>query len=327
MRFILRLAWPVFAAGVLANAGGGAFAQSTYPVKSIRLIVPFAAGGPTDVIARAVGQKLTESLGQPVVIDNRAGSGGNIGTDIVAKAPPDGYTLVMGIVGTHAINASLYSKMPYDSVKDFAPITLTGAATIIMVAHPSVPAKSIKELIALAKSKPGQLNLASPGSGTPQHLAGELFKTMAGINMVHVPYKGAAPAVIDLLGGQVSVGFVSLPAALSHVKAGKLTALGISNARRSAIAPDVPTIAESGLPGYELENWYGVLAPAGTPREIVNKLNREIVKALQIPEVKERLNSQGFEIRTSTPEQFAAYIKSEIVKWAKIVKDSGAKVD
>jgi len=323
----LRLARLVLSAGVLASAAGGAFAQSTYPVKSIRLIVPFPAGGPTDVIARAVGQKLTESLGQSVVIDNRGGGGGNIGSDIVAKAAPDGYTLVMGIVGTHAINASLYSKMPYDTVKDFAPVTLAGAATIVLVAHPSVQAKSVKELIALGKSRPGKINWASPGSGTPHHLAGELFKTMTGIDMVHIPYKGAAPAVIDLLGGQVSLAFVSLPAALPHIKAGRLTALGISAPQRSAVAPEVPTIAESALAGYELENWYGVLAPAGTPREIVNQLNREIVKALQMPEMKERLNSQGFEIRTSTPEQFAAYIKSEIVKWAKIVKDSGAKVD
>lgn len=327
MRFDLRLARLVISAGVLASAAGGVFAQSTYPVKSIRLIVPFPAGGPTDVIARAVGQKLTESLGQSVVIDNRGGGGGNIGSDIVAKAAPDGYTLVMGIVGTHAINASLYSKMPYDTVKDFAPVTLAGAATIVLVAHPSVQAKSVKELIALGKSRPGKINWASPGSGTPHHLAGELFKTMTGIDMVHIPYKGAAPAVIDLLGGQVSLAFVSLPAALPHIKAGRLTALGISAPQRSAVAPEVPTIAESALAGYELENWYGVLAPAGTPREIVNQLNREIVKALQMPEMKERLNSQGFEIRTSTPEQFAAYIKSEIVKWAKIVKDSGAKVD
>lgn len=315
-----------FIAGLALNAlAAAAFAQG-YPNKTIRLIVPFAAGGPTDIIARTVGQKLTGSWGQPMVIDNRGGGGGNIGSDIVAKATPDGYTLAMVIVG-HAINASLYSKLPYDPVKDFAPVTLAGAATIVLIAHPSVQAKSIKELIALGKSKPGKINWASPGTGTPHHLAGELFKTLTGIDMVHIPYKGAAPAVVDLLGGQVSLAFVSLPAALPHIKAGKLTALGISGSQRSAVAPEVPTIAESGLTGYELENWYGVLAPAGTPREIVNKLNGEIVKILQTQDVKERLNSQGFEIRTSTPEQFAAYLKSEIVKWAKIVKDSGAKVD
>ena len=315
-----------FIAGlVLYGLAGAVFAQA-YPNKTIRMIVPFAAGGPTDVMARSVGQKLTESWGQPVVIDNRGGGGGNIGSDIVAKATPDGYTIGMVIV-SHAINASLYSKLPYDPVKDFAPVTLAGAATIVLVAHPSVQAKSVKELIALAKSKPGKIDWASPGTGTPHHLAGELFKTLTGIDMVHIPYKGAAPALVDLLGGQVSLAFVSLPAALPHIKAGKLTALGVSGPQRSAVAPEVPTIAESGLPGYELENWYGVLSPARTPREIVTKLNGEIVKILQTQDVKERLNGQGFEIRTSTPEQFAAYLKSEIVKWAKIVKASGAKVD
>ncbi len=316
----------IWGAGLALAALAGAASAQGYPNKTIRMVVPFAAGGPTDVIARAVAQKLTESLGQSVVIDNRGGAGGNLGSDIVAKASPDGYTLLMAIVG-HAINASLYSKLPFDPVQDFAPITLTGAATIVLVAHPSVQANSVKELVALGKSKSSRMNWASPGTGTPHHLAGELFKTMTGIEMVHIPYKGAAPAVVDLLGGQVSLAFVSLPAALPHIKAGKLTALGISAPQRSAVAPEVPTIAESGLAGYALENWYGALAPAGTPKDVVNKLNSEIVKILQMPEVKERLNSQGFEIRTSTPEQFAAYIKSEIVKWAKIVKDSGAKVD
>jgi len=315
-----------FVAGLALAGLATAASPQEYPSKTIRMIVPFAAGGPTDVIARTVGQKLTESWGQPVVIDNRGGVGGNLGTDIAAKAAPDGYTLVMVIVA-HAINASLYSKLPYDPVKDFAPVSLAGAATIVLVAHPSVQAKSIRELIALGKAKPGKINWGSPGTGTPHHLAGEMFKTLTGIDMVHIPYKGAAPAIVDLLGGQVSLAFVSLPAALPQIRAGKLTALGVSGPQRSAVAPEVPTIAESGFPGYELENWYGALAPAGTPRAIVNKLNGEIVKILQTPEVKDRLNSQGFEIRTSTPEQFAAYLKSEIVKWAKIVKDSGAKVD
>jgi tripartite-type tricarboxylate transporter receptor subunit TctC len=322
----MRIITNLFAVLALAAISAASSAQG-FPNKPIRLIVAFSAGGPTDVLARAIGQKLSETLGQQVAIDNRPGAGGNIGSEIVAKAPPDGYTLVMGIVGTHAINPSLYSKMPYDPVKDFAPVILTASATITMVAHPSVPARSVKELIALAKSKPRQLNFASPGNGTPQHLAGELFKTMAGVDIVHIPYRGAAPAIIDLLGGQVSLAFVSLPAALPHVKARKLAALGISASKRSAVAPDVPTIAESGLRGYEAENWYGVLAPAGTRREIVNKLNSEIVKVLQMPDVKERLYNQGFDILSSTPEEFAAYIKSEIIKWAKVVKDSGAKID
>ena len=319
----------IIASGVAVVALAAISAASSaqgYPNKSVRLVVPFPAGGPTDVIARAVAQKLTESMGQQVVIDNRGGSGGNIGADIVAKSAPDGYTLLMAIV-SHAINASLYSKLPYDTVKDFAPITRTGSATIIMIAHPSLPAKSIREFIALAKARPGQLSFASPGSGTPHHLAGELLKTTAGIDMAHIPYKGAAPAVIDLMGGQVPVGFVSLPAALPHVKAGKLTALGITTSKRSAIAPEIATFAEAGLAGYDLENWYGALAFGGTPKEIVDRLNAEIVRALQLPDVKERLYSQGFEIHTSTAEEFAAFIRSEIVKWAKIVKASGAKVD
>ena len=314
-----------FAALALASAGAAAAAHG-YPHKTIRMVVPFPAGGPTDIIARTVGQKLTESMGQPVVIDNRGGSGGNIGADIVAKSAPDGYTLLMAIV-SHAINASLYSKLPYDPVKDFSPITRTGAATIIFVASPALSVKTIKDLIALAKAKPHEINFGSPGSGTPHHLAGELLKTTAGIDLIHIPYKGAAPAVADLLGGQVNTAFVSLPAALPHVKAGKLVGLGITSPVRSAVAPELPTFAESGLGGYALENWYGALAPAGTPREIVNKLNAEIVKALQLPDVKERLTSQGFETRTSTPDEFAAFLKSEIVKWAGIVKASGAKVD
>ena len=315
-----------FVAGWAFIAAAAAAPAQEYPNKTIRLIVPFPAGGPTDVIARTVALKLTESWSQPIVIDNRGGAGGNVGTDIAAKAAPDGYTLAMVIV-SHAINASLYSKLPYDPVKDFAPVSLAGAATIVLIAHPGVQAKTIKELIALGKSNPGKLSWGSPGTGTPHHLAGEMFKTVTRIEMVHIPYKGAAPAVVDLLGGQVALAFVSLPAALPHIKAGKLTALGVSGAQRSAVAPEVPTIAESGLPGYELENWYGVLAPAGTPRAIVDRLSGEIVKILTTQEVKERLNAQGFEVRTSTPAQFAAYLKSEIVKWAKIVKDSGAKVE
>ena len=313
------------AALALVAASVPASAQA-YPHKTIRMIVPFPAGGPTDIIARSVGQKLTESTGQAVVIDNRGGSGGNIGTDIVAKSAADGYTLLMAIV-SFAINPTLYSKLPFDPVRDFAPISRTGAATIIFVASPSLGAKSIKDLIALAKAKPREINFGSPGSGTPHHLAGELLKTAAGIDLIHIPYKGAAPAVADLLGGQVNTAFVSLPAALPHVKAGKLIGLGITSPGRSAVAPELPTFAEAGLGGYALENWYGALAPAGTPREIVNKLNAEIVKALQLPDVKERLTSQGFETRTSTPDEFAAFIKSEIVKWAPIVKASGAKVD
>ena len=310
----------------LALFCASAAAQTQYPTKTIRLLVPFAPGGPTDVIARALATKLHEAMGHPVVIDNRGGSGGNIATEIVARSTPDGYTLLMGIV-SHVTNPFLYSKVPYDPIKDFAPITKTGAATIMLSAHPSLQVKTLKDLIAQAKSKSGQMTIASPGSGTPHHLASELFKSMAGITMIHVPYKGAAPAIADLVGGQVNTAIVSLPAAYPHVKAGKIVALGVTSPTRSAIAPDVPTFAESGLGGYDIENWYGLMAPAGTPRAIVEKLNRETVRALQSPDMKERLNSQGFEIRTSTPEEFGAYLKTELVKWGKLVKASGAKVD
>lgn len=327
MKLKTHLAFMLLAAAALAGITGTASAQSAYPNKPLRLIVPFAAGGPTDVLARVIGQKLGESLGQPVVVESRPGAGGNIASDHVAKASPDGYTLILGTVGTHAINASLYSKLPFDTARDFAPIALVASATIVMVVHPSVPAATVNEFVALAKSRPQPFSMASPGSGTPHHLAGELFKTVTAVDMVHIPYKGAAPALNDIMGGQASVGFVSLPAALPHVKAGKLRALGITATKRSVVAPDVPTIAESGAPGYEVENWYGVLAPAGTPREILNKLNDAIIKLLQAKDVKELLNNQGFEVLQSTPDQFAAFSKTELVKWAKLVKLSGAKAD
>ncbi len=306
---------------------GGATAQSAYPVKAIRWIVPFPAGGPSDVLARAIGYKLSEQWGQQVVIDNRSGAGGNIGSDLAAKAAPDGYTLLMGYVGPLTINPSLYRKMPYDTVKDFAPVTAIASSTLILAAHPATAIKSIKELIARAKSGQSTLSFASAGNGTPAHLAGELVNAMAGIRIQHVPYKGAAPVVTELLGNQVPLGIAALPAVIQHVKAGRLNALGVSSAKRSIFAPDVPTIAESGLPGYEVENWQGLLVPAGTPRGIVNKLHTETVKILQSQDVKDRLYSQGFEIGTSTPEQFATYLKADIVKWAKLVKSSGASID
>lgn len=306
---------------------GGATAQSAYPVKAIRWIVPFPAGGPSDVLARAIGYKLSEHWGQQVVIDNRSGAGGNIGSDLAAKAAPDGYTLLMGYVGPLTINPSLYRKMPYDTVKDFAPVTAIASSTLILAAHPATAIKSIKELIARAKSGQSTLSFASAGNGTPAHLAGELVNAMAGIRIQHVPHKGAAPVVTELLGNQVPLGIAALPAVIQHVKAGRLNALGVSSAKRSIFAPDVPTIAESGLPGYEVENWQGLLVPAGTPRGIVNKLHTETVKILQSQDVKDRLYSQGFEIGTSTPEQFATYLKADIVKWAKLVKSSGASID
>jgi tripartite-type tricarboxylate transporter receptor subunit TctC len=307
-------------------ASGSALAQS-YPAKPLRLVAPFPPGGPADILARIIGQHLSETWGQQVVVDNRAGAGGNIGSDIVAKSAPDGYTLLLGFVGTHAINASLYSSMPYDNVKDFEPVSLVAMVTIILVVHPSVPAGSVKELIALARSRPGELTFGSPGNGTPQHLAGELFNTMAKVKMLHIPYKGAVPALNDLLGGRVSMIFSSMPPALPHIKTGKLKALAVTSGKRSPAAPDVPTIAESGLPGYEVINWYGVLAPAGTSKDIVSRLNGEIRRILALQDVKERLAAQGAETITSTPQEFGAYVKTETEKWAKVVKFSGARVD
>jgi tripartite-type tricarboxylate transporter receptor subunit TctC len=298
-----------------------------YPSKPIHIVAPFPPGGPVDILSRTIGNKLAQTLGQPVVVDNRAGAGGNIGADAVAKSAPDGYTLLMGFVGTHAINPSLYSKMPYDNVKDFEPVTLVAVVTIVLVVNPSVPATSINELIALARSKPGELTFGSPGHGTPQHLAGELFNSIAGVQMLHVPYKGAVPALTDLLGGQLSMIFSSMPPALPHIKNGKLRALGVTSATRSPATPELPTIAESGLKGYVVNNWYGILAPRGTPKEIVAKLNAEIVKILKMPDVKESLSVQGAEPFTSTPQQFAVYIKEETEKWAKIIKYSGVQVE
>jgi tripartite-type tricarboxylate transporter receptor subunit TctC len=325
----MKRALPVFAAGLftaLCVVGDGAHAQ-TYPTKSIRLIVPFPPGGPADILSRAIGQKLTDSWGQQVVVDNRAGAGGTIGSDLAAKGAPDGYTLLMGFVGTHAINPSLYSSLPYDVVKSYEPVSLVATATIILVLHPSLPAKSVKELIAVAKSKPGELTFGSPGNGTPQHLAGELFNTMAGVKMTHVPFKGAVPAINDLLGGRISLIFSSAPPALPHVASGKLRALAVTSARRSSVSPDLPTVSESGLPGFEVINWYGVLAPARTPKSIVDKLNAEITRITNMPDVKERLSTVGIEALSSTPAQFAAFIKEETAKWAKVVKFSGARLD
>ena len=311
---------------VMVCVAPGAFAQA-YPNHVIRLVVPFPAGGTTDILARAAAQKLTESLGQPVVVDNRPGAGGNIGADVVAKSAPDGYTLLMGTVGTHAINPSLYTKMPYDHVKDFVPVVLVAGVPNVLVVNPSVPVNSVADLIKLAKSKPGAINFASSGSGTSIHLSGELFKTMAGVDMTHVPYKGSAPALTDLIGGQVQVMFDNLPSALPQIKGGKLRAIAVTSLKRAPVLPDVPTISESGLPGFEASSWFGVLAPAGTPAPIVARLNSEVNKWLQSPEAREQLLAQGAVAAGGTPEQFAAHIRSETEKWAKVVKASGAKVD
>jgi tripartite-type tricarboxylate transporter receptor subunit TctC len=310
-------------AGFLPVAGSA----QTYPSKPIRLVVPFPPGGSLDVVARAIGQKLTEAWGQPVVIDNRPGAGGNIGADLVAKSAPDGYTILEGALSTHAVNVSLYSKMPYDPVKDFAPITLVAITPNVLVVNPSFPVNSVPELIAYAKAHPGKLSFGSGSNGSAGHLAGELFKSEAGVDMVHVPYKGGAPALQALLAGDTQLMFDNLANSTPQLKAGKLKALAVTTAKRSALAPELPTLAETGLPGFDIYTWWGFMAPAGTPKEIVAKWNAEVARILGTPEMKQFFAQQGAEPAPTTPERFAALIQSEIPKYAKIVKASGAKVD
>ena len=318
--FVLALA-----VTVMLFAAGNVFAQS-YPTKPIRIIVPFPAGGATDIFTRLISQKLTENLGQQVLVDNRAGASGIIGTEILVKSAPDGYTLM--ITATHhAINPSLYKKLPYDTAQDLVALTLVATSPNILLAHPSFPANTVQELIAMAKAKPGQLNFASTGIGGSNHLSGEMFKSMAGIDMVHIPYKGAAPAMNDLLGGQVSLMFDTPAAGLPHIRAGKLKALAVTSAKRTAIAPDIPTIAESGVPGYEALSWFAMYGPAKMPKEIVTRINTEVVKVLHLPEIQKRFADLGAEPVGNSPEEFAAYLKSEMAKWAKVVKDCGARLD
>lgn len=300
---------------------------SDYPTKPIRLIVPFAPGGGSDVLARIVGQKLSESLKQPVLVENKPGAGGNLGTDMVAKAVPDGYTLVLGVVGPVSINISLFDSLPYDPIRDLAPITQAVSVTNLLVVNPRLGVNSVTELVALAKSQPGKLSYASGGTGTAGHLAGELFKSMAGIDMTHVPYRGSGPAITDLIGGQVSLFFDNMPSALPHAKAGKLKALAVTTAKRSSAVPELPTIAEAGLPGYEATNWYGFLTTAGTPKPVIDKLNGEIVRILQLPDVREKLAGLGAEVIGNSPEAFAQVIREEIPKYRKVVQASGAKAN
>lgn len=298
-----------------------------YPGKPVRLIVPFAPGGGVDITTRVIAQKLSEIWGQQAIVDNRPGAGGIIGTEMAAKASPDGYTALMGSIGSVSINPSLYSKLPYDPMRDFVPVTQTGFVPNILVVHPSIPAKNVKELIALAKSKPGDLTFGSGGVGTSNHLSGELFKRMAGVDMRHIPYKVGAQATSDLIGGQLAVMFDNLPTSLPHVKAGKLRPVAVTSSARSSALPGVPTVADSGLRGYEVVGWVGVLLPTGTQREIVTKLNADIGKVLAMRDVKEKFLAQGAETAASTPEQFAAFIRAEISKWARVIKETGARAD
>ena len=310
-----------------ATAFAAAGLAQQYPTKPIRMIVPFSPGGGVDLIGRTLAQKMQEAWGQSVIVDNRGGAGGNSGTDMVAKSPPDGYTLLMGYVGNLAINPWLFRKLPYDPVKDFSPVSLTTTAPNLLVAHPSVAAATVKELVALGKAKPGALSYASAGVGTVGHMVAELFKSATGTNIVHIPYKGNGPAVNDLLGGQVQIIFGAPGAYLAFVEAKRLKAIAVTGLKRLSELPDTPTFAESGFPKVEASGWYGVLAPAGTPRVVVDALNRQIVRIMNLPDVKERLMAHGYTPTASTPEEFAELIKSDLVKWRDVVKASGAKAE
>jgi len=300
-------------------------AQS-YPSKPIRLVLPYPPGGGTDVIARPLAQKLTEQLGQQVIVDNRGGAGGNIGMEFVAKSPADGYTLLFALTAQYAVNLSLYPKLPYDPVRDYAPISLLANAPYLLVVHPALPAKSVAELVALVKARPGQLSYSSSGNGSGAHLAGEMLRSLARVEIVHVPYKGAGPAMPDLIAGQVQLSFITYTAAGPHIKTGRLRALGVTTAKRSPTLPDLPAIGET-LAGYDSAVWYGFAAPAGTPPEIVSKLNAEVLRVLAAPDFRSRITLEAVSPIGSTPEEFGSFMRSEIVRWAKVVKDSGAKVD
>lgn len=313
-------------AALLLTAGLPVSAQ-TFPAKPSRLVVPFPPGGPLDVIGRLIAQRLGDRWGQNVVVENKPGAGGNIGADFVAKAVPDGYTVVMGALSTHAVNPSLYSKMPYDAQRDFAPITRVAITPNVLVVNPSLPVNSVKELIAYAKAHPGQLSFGSGSTGSAGHLAGELFKVDAGIDMVHVPYKGAAPAMQALLAGDTQLMFDNLANAMAQVKAGTLRALAVTTAERSKLAPELPTMAEAGVTGFDISTWFGLFAPAGTPTEIIGKWNADVVRILDSPEMRERLIAQGAEAAPDSPADFARFVASELAKYARIVKASGAKVD
>ncbi len=299
----------------------------TYPNKAIRVVVPYPPGGTPDILIRELGPKLTAALGQQIIVDNRPGAGGNIGSEAVAKAAPDGYTLIMGTVATHSINQSLYKKLSFNPIKDFAPIALIATMPNVLVVNNDFPARSVNDLIALAKAKPGTITYCSGGNGTSHHLGGALFEKMTGIEMIHVPYKGAGQALPDLIGGQVNIMFDNITSSMSHIKSGKLRVLAVTTPKRSAALPDVPTVQEAGVPGYEISAWFGLLAPAKTPLEIVERLNRELNKILQTAEIKEMLAKQGADIAISSPAEFAAFVKERTDKMAKVVKDSGAQID
>jgi tripartite-type tricarboxylate transporter receptor subunit TctC len=316
----MRTFWAIVLAAAAVAANG-----QTYPAKPIRLIVAFAPGGSADLVGRLVAHEMSESWRQPVVVENKPGASGMIGNDLVAKSAPDGYTLTIGTLGPFAVNQTLFDKVPYDNIRDFAPITLTGISSHILVAHPSMPVQNLGDVITLAKAKPGHLTFASSGTGNATHLTFELFKARAGIDIVHVPYKGGGPAMADLVGGQVAFSFASMASAVSFVQSGRLRPIAVSGGQRAALFPDVPTVAESALPGFASEDWQGILAPAKTPQDVIMKLNDEIGRILALPEVKAKLAAAGFDARTSTPQWFAEFIQAETLKWAKLLKQSGIK--
>ena len=325
-RFLLAIALALLGSATTlpASAQGPG---TPYPNRAVKLVIPFPPGGPLDIIGRAIAQKLTDAWGQSVVVDNRPGAGGNIGADLVAKSPPDGYTILMGALSTHAVNPSLYAKMPYDAVKDFAPITLVAITPNVLVVNASLPVNSAKEFVAYAKANSGKLAFGSGSNGSAGHLAGELFKVETATDIIHVPYKGGAPATQALLAGDTQFMFDNLANATPQIKAGKLKALAVTTAERSKLAPELPTMAEAGLTGFDISTWFGLLAPAGTPKDVIAKWNAEVTKILNSPEMRERLTAQGAEPAPTTPEQFAAFIQSELPKYARIVKASGSKVD
>lgn len=321
-----RLAFAGCLSALLAGAAPGAAAQS-YPSKPVRLLVGTAAGGPIDLVARITAQRLTQGLGQQFVVENRPGAGGTITTELVARTAPDGYTLLMASAATLCVTPHLYSKIGYDSLRDFAPVSTVAGIAFVMIVHPALPVKSVKDFIALAKARPGQLLFGSAGSGSVTHLAPELFRSMAGIDVRHVPYKGAGPALIDLMSGELQFMFNSIPTSLPHIHSGRLRALAVSSAARSVLLPALPTVSEAGVKGYEAGTWFGLVAPAGTPKDIVTRLNAVIVKDLADPDVTKRLRAQGLDPMGGTPEAFSKFLREELVKWGKIVKISGAKVD
>ena len=324
----MRIAMPALLAAAFSCAAFSSYAPAqNYPAKPIRLIVPWTPGGTADILARLMGQRLGETFGQQVLVDNRPGASGQIGTDLVAKAVPDGYTLVLGTTAPNSTAPSLYAKLPYDPNKDFAAVSLIALTFYVLSVNPHVPARSVQELVKLARAHPGELNFSSPGSGTPNHLSGEMFKTRAGIKMQHIPFKGSAQAIADVIGGQIPLNFENVAVVLPHIKAGKVRALGVTSAQRTPFLPDTPTIAESGYPGFEAVGWFGLMAPAQTPRDVLARLNSETVRILAIPEVNARITSLGAQVRPTSMAEFEKFNREQIAKWAKVIKDSGAQAD